>query len=80
MHMRLPIFILLVFTFVTGSLPLPCAYMHSSIAKLVSPTPITPTMILGGISIVTLSNAIVAPYRCDTPSSRATGAPLIAAA
>jgi hypothetical protein len=27
-----------------------------------------------------LSNAIVAPYRCDTPSSRATGAPLIAAA
>ena len=38
MHMRLPVCTFLVFTFVAGSLPLPCAYMHSSIAKLVSPT------------------------------------------
>ena len=38
MHMRLLVCTLLVFTFVAGSLPLPCAYMHFSIAKLVSPT------------------------------------------
>jgi len=38
MHMRLLVCTLLVFTFVAGSPPLPCAYMHSSIAKLVSPT------------------------------------------
>jgi HlyD family secretion protein len=38
MYMRLPVCTLLVFTFVAGSLPLPCAYVHSSIARLVSPT------------------------------------------
>ena len=42
--------------------------------------PMTPTMIFGGMSIVTLSNATVAPYRCDTASTRATGPSVIAAA
>src|SRR6516164_8119445 len=36
--MRLLLCTLLVFTFVGGSLPLPCAYVPSSVAKLVSPT------------------------------------------
>ena len=34
--------------------------------------PITPTILRAGISIVTSSSATVAPYRCETPSSRAT--------
>ena len=34
--------------------------------------PITPTILRAGTSIVTLSSAIVAPYRCETASSRAT--------
>lgn len=38
MHMRLSLYTALVFTFLAGSLPLPCAYVPSSIAKLVWPT------------------------------------------
>jgi HlyD family secretion protein len=37
-YMRLPFYTVLVFTFVAGSLPLPCAYVPSSIARLVWPT------------------------------------------